>query len=132
MSYSTQCWPLAVGSSNRLTDFGMFTLVELTAPEFSIDGIVGLATLVAFGTEPGIAEVVGRGLEAVLGRVPALTGTGPVVGAGPFAGTWPIRFCEQKNSDRKTDVLNPVFWRMRRHIARCSSDLDANRTGKLE
>ena len=123
---------MAVGSSNRLTDFGMFTLVELAAPEFSIDGIVGLATLVAFGTEPGNDEVVGRGLEAVLGRGPALTGTGPVVGGGPFAGTCPIRFCEPKNIARKTDVQKPMFWRMRRHIARCSSDLDANGTEKLE
>ena len=70
----------------------MFTLVELAATEFSIDGMVGLARLVAFGPEPGIGEVVGRGLEAVLGRGPALTGTGPIVGAGPFAGTCPIRF----------------------------------------
>jgi hypothetical protein len=110
----------------------VFTLFELTAPEFSIDGIEGLATLVAFGTEPGNDEVAGKGLEVVLGRGPALTGTGPTEGAGPLVGTCPIRFCEPNNIARKTDVRKPVFWRMRRHIARCSSDLDANGTGKLE
>jgi hypothetical protein len=77
-------------------------------------------------------DVVGKGLEEVLGSGPALTGIGPVVGAGPFAGACPNRFCEPKNIARKTDVRRPVFWRMRRHIARCSSDLDANRTEKLE
>ena len=83
---------MAVGSSNRPIDFGMFTLAELTAPEFSSDGIVGLARLVAFGPEPGMDDVVGKGLEEVLGSGPALTGIGPVVGVGPFAGACPNRF----------------------------------------